>query len=266
MSRPTGDFPVAAFEQINRLERQLRIQTQYPVDQDGQSPLSFATGEGIDRLTASGDKMVGEYRAIIGETLEWLDAKTLEWDEQMYPNGSKPMRGIHDGIGFFETYTPSTDIARQWQTRREFGPMAGIDEPTKIVAGLQLLQANVIDLDTFRQMLHNLGQLDKIRDNVRRDRAERGMFDALEFRLSQGDATAALVFAEIFRDPDEAGDTLTKFFTPQEPQVSPEEEEFLAEGPPQAGQQMPDVQTVLSQLSQGGQVGGGGVQTVGRVP
>ena len=196
-----------------------------------------------------------------------LEAKSLEWDELLYPNGSKPMHGIHDGEAFFETYTPSIDINRQWQTRREYGPMAGIDEPTKIVAGLQLLQANVIDLDTFRQMLHNLGQLDKIRDNVRRDRAERGMFDALEFRMSQGDGTAALVFASIFKDPDDAGQTLTKFFTPEEPQVSPEEEEFLGEGgPPQAGQQLPDVQTVLSQLSQGGSVGGGGVQTVGRVP
>jgi hypothetical protein len=268
VSRPTGDFPVAAFEQINRLERQLRIQTQYPVDQDGQSPLSFATGEGIDRLTASGDKMVGEYRAILSETLEWLDSKSLEWDVQMYPDGTKPLHGIHDGEAFFEDYTPAKDIGLQWQIRREYGPMAGIDEPTKIVAGLQLLQANVIDLDTFRQMLHNLGQLDKIRDNVRRDRAERGMFDALEFRMSQGDGTAALVFAEIFKDPDEAGTTLTKFFTPEEPQISPEEEEFLGQGggPPGAGQQLPDVQTVLSQLSQGGDVGGGGVQTVGRVP
>ncbi len=144
--------------------------------------------------------------------------------------------------------------------------MAGIDEPTKIVAGLQLLQANVIDLDTFRQMLHNLGQLDKIRDNVRRDRAERGMFDALEFRLSQGDATAALVFAEIFKDPDKAGTVLPKFFTPEEPQVSPEEEEFLGQGQGAGGGALPDVQTVLTQLTQGGGVGGGGVQTVGRVP
>ena len=144
-----------------------------------------------------------------------------------------------------------------------------IDEPTKIVAGLQLLQANVIDLDTFRQMLHNLGQLDKIRDNVRRDRAERGMFDALEFRLSQGDATAALVFAEIFKDPDDAGQVLTKFFPPAEPPVSQEAAEFLAaqgQGGQSQGGPLPDVQTVLTQLGQGGGVGGGGVQTVGRVP
>lgn len=265
VSRPTGDFPVAAFEQINRLEKQLRVQTQYPVTQDGQSPMSYTTGQGIDRLDASSDRMVTEYRDIIGESLELIDAKRLEWDEKMYPNGTKPMHGVMNGAAFFGEYTPKTDIRGQWQTRREYGPMTGIDEPTKIVAGLQLLQAGVIDMETFREMLHNLGQLDVIRDGVRKDRSEAALFGVLEQRAAQGDPQATLVLAQTFRDPDNAGRIVAKFFTPEEPEVSPEEEAFLNQGGGQQGPP-PDVMTALSQLSQSGGVQGGGVQTVGRMP
>lgn len=268
VTRPTGDFPVSAFEQINRLEKQLRIQTQYPVSQDGQSPMSYTTGQGIDRLDASSDRMIAEYRAILGESLESLDAKRLEWDERMYPSGSKPMHGIADGKAFFETYTPSKDIKQQWQTRREYGPMTGIDEPTKIVAGIQLLGAGVIDMETFRGMLHSLGQLDVIRDGVRKDRSEAALFSSLEMMAQQGDPQASLILANIFRDPDNAGQEMAKFFTPEEPEISPEEEAFLAQsqGQGQGAGPPPDVMTALSQLSQGGGVGGGGVQTVGRMP
>jgi hypothetical protein len=267
VTKPQGEFPAAAFEQINRLEKQLRVQVAYPVSQDGQSPMSYSTGAGIDRLDASSDRMISEYRAIMGETLEMLDAKRLEWDQQMYPDGTKPMHGIMDGMAFFEDYTPKTDIRGQWQTRREYGPMTGIDEPTKIVAGLQLLQAGVIDMETFREMLHSLGQLDVIRDGVRKDRSEAALFSVLEMRASQGDPEATLMLANMFRDPDKASKEFSKFFTPHEPEIPPEEEAFLAEqgqgqdiGPP------PDVMTALSQLSQTGGTAGGGVQTVGRMP
>lgn len=266
VQRPTGDFPVGAFEQINRLEKQLRIQTQYPVQQDGQSPMSYTTGQGIDRLDASSDRMVTEYRDILSEALENLDAKRLEWDEQMYPNGTKPMHGVHDGKAFFEDYTPSKDIRHQWQTRREYGPMAGIDDPTKIVAGLQLLQAGVIDMETFREMLHSLGQLDVIRDGVRRDRSEAALFGTLEMRAQQGDPEATLILAKIFKDPDNAGQEIAKFFTPEQPEISPEEEAFLEQGQQGAPGGAPDVMTALTQLSQGGGTAGGGVQTVGRMP
>ena len=129
---------------------------------------------------------------------------------------------------------------------------------------LQLLQAGIIDVETFRGMLHNLGQLDIIRDGVRKDRSEAALFGMLEQQAAQGDPRAALVLAQTFKDPDNAGEIVTKFFTPEQPEVSPEEQQFL-----QGGQQQgppPDVMTALSQLSQGGSIQGGGVQTVGRMP
>ena len=271
VSRPQGDFPVGAMEQINRLEKQLRIQTAYPMDQDGLSPNSFATGKGIDTLRAPAADMVEEYQRIFSVALQKLDTRRLEWDVQMYPEGSKPMHGVYAGSGFIEMYTPKTDIGRQWQTRREYGPMAGIDEPSKIVAGVQLLQAGVISVEDFRAMLHGLGDLDLIRDNVRRDRTEESLWRAIDQAAVSEDPRekreAFLLLTKIFANPDKAGEELEKFFTAEEPQPSPEEQAMLqaSQGaPPQLGQTPPDVTTVLSQLGQQGGIKGG-IQTVGRV-
>jgi len=65
--------------------------------------------------------------------------------------------------------------------------------------------------------------------------------------------------------------TLQKFLTPEEPEMTPEEQAFLeaqaVQGQPQQGPPQgppPDVTTVLSQLQQSGQTQGG-AQTVSRV-
>jgi hypothetical protein len=271
VERPQGDFPVGAMEQINRLENQLRIQTAYPRDQDGISPNSYATGRGIDTLRAPTVDLVEEYQRSLGIALEKIDARRLEWDELMYPEGTKPMAGVYAGAGYIDKYSPKKDIAGQWHVRREYGPMAGIDEPSKIVAGVQLLQAGVISVEDFRAMLHNLGDLDLVRDNVRRDRTEQVLWQVLEQAgLSEDPAErqrARLILTKIFRDPSRAGEELEKFFTAEEPQPSPEEQAMLAAaagGPPQPGGLPPDVTTVLSQLGQSGGIKGG-IQTVGRV-
>lgn len=66
-------------------------------------------------------------------------------DEILNKDKKKPLSGFANGAAFSEQYVPSTDIAGQYDTRRVYGVMAGFDEPTKIVSGLQLLQAGIID-------------------------------------------------------------------------------------------------------------------------
>ncbi len=267
VEKPRNDFPQHALTQLNNIEQQLRTATQYPVTEDGRSPISFVTGEGISRLNQPNDRTIEEYQDILKESLEAIDIRRLEWDYKMYPDITKPMHSEVDGKGFVEEYTPKKDIALEWRTRREFGVMAGLDDPTKIVAALQMFQAGVVDLDFVRENIRGLGDLDRIRDGARRDRAEESLFVSLEMAASQGDPTAKMVLAEIFANPDKAGETLLKFYTPQEPQMSPEEE--LMQQGIQGGQGQspigppPDAQTVLTQLGQNGELRGG-VQTVGR--
>ena len=105
---------------------------------------------------------------------------------------------------------------------------------------------------------------------MRRDRSEAALFGTLEARAGEGDPEAVLMLANIFKNPDNAGEEIAKLFTPDDPEVSPEEQAFLEEQ--QGGMQQgapggaPDVMTALTQLSQGGGSGGGGAQTVGRMP
>jgi hypothetical protein len=270
VDKPGSDIPQIAFQQIDRVERSLRTATQYPVSEDGIAPMSFVTGEGISRLNQPTDRTVEEYQDIFKEAIEKLDTRRLEWDTKMYPTHEKPMHSMVAGIGYDEKYTPKTDIGHNFRTRREFGVMAGLDDPTKIVASLQLYQAGVVDLDFVRENIRGLGDLDRLRDGSRRDRAESALYGALEQQAAQGDPRALMALTEIFIDPDQAGETMRKFHTPEEPEMSPEEQ-LMAQGlDPNAPQgpigPPPDAQTVLTQLGQGGNIQGGGVQTVGRIP
>ena len=47
LSKPTNNLPYQLFQQIDRLERHLRLGSAYPVSDDGQSPNAFVTGRGL---------------------------------------------------------------------------------------------------------------------------------------------------------------------------------------------------------------------------
>ena len=58
VSKPASNVPYQIFQQIDRVERQLRVGGAYPVTDDAQSPLSFATGRGLEELGASMSLMI----------------------------------------------------------------------------------------------------------------------------------------------------------------------------------------------------------------
>lgn len=266
IERPGGDVAFGVFQQIDRIERQMRISGQYNVIEDGQSPNSFVTGRGMDSLNASGDMNVDEYQRIIARGLEHIDRWRLAWDEKhTAPGYSKPMPSAYTD----EKYKPSTDIAGRWSTKRMYGVMAGWDEPQKIVTGLQLIQGGIIDIETMQENLSGIDDTNQIRERIRRDGAEQQLMAAMAQRAQQGDPQATMALAEIYNSPDKMDEILTRFFTPQEPQMSPEEM-AMAMGMGQPGQNTPpagpppSVTTVLSQLGAGGEMEGG-VQTASTI-
>jgi hypothetical protein len=270
VERPGGDVAFGVFQQIDRVERQMRIQGQYSVIEDSQSPNSYVTGRGLDSLTASADQNVNEYQRVIARMLERADAYRLAWDE-LHTAGStrKPM----PSPAVDEDYRPSQDIKGMYATKRMYGVMAGWDEPQKIVTALQLLQAGIIDIETVQENLSGIDDVNQIRERNRRDGAEGQLIQSLAMRAQQGDPAATMALVEIYQNPDDMDTILARFFTPQEPQMSPEEQAMmmggmggpLGPGAMTAGNQPPPVSTVLSQLGMGGEVEGG-IQTVGRLP
>lgn len=258
IERPGADIAFGAFQEADRLERQLRTTINYNTIADAISPNSYVTGQGMDRLDQGGGNNVGEYQVSLRWALQDLDAKRLEMDEVLYPNRRKPLRASVKGRAAVENYTPSVDIAGEYRTRRVYGVMAGWDEPAKVVTGLQLLQARVIDRYTYQENLTGLDDAQIVNERIDQDRAEEHLLNVLEMRGAQGDPEAAAALAAIATRPKEKLKILTEMFPEPEPQPQPEP----MMGGEVAGPQ--SVSTVLSRLEASG-AQDAGVQTVGRL-
>lgn len=226
VSKPPNNIPYQLFTQIDRIERQLRVGSSYPVSDDAISPNSFVTGRGLQELLSSVDLNVKEYQLALKTAMEELDYKRLEMDEALNGQTKKPMAGYLKGTAYAEQYTPAADIKGMYKTRRIYGVMAGFDEPTKIVSGLQLLQAGIIDKETLQENMDGLDNVQKINDRILKDEAERTLFETLKIQASQGDEKATMALVQIYKNPNSMQKILDKFYTAEEPEI-PEPEAAL---------------------------------------
>src|SRR5210317_595094 len=253
VSKPVNNLPYQLFQQVDRLERHLRLGAAYPVSDDGQSPNSFVTGRGLEELGQSASLHVREYQGVLKDAMEQLDAKRLEYDEIMFPDKRKPIAGMHNGTAFKEMYTPTSDIAEMYDTRRVYGVMAGFDEPQKIITGLQLKQQGIIDTQTLQENMDGLDNITQIQQRINSERAENVLFESLMAQAAQGNPKATMAAIEIKKNPQNINKILEKFYTAEGDEMSPEEE-ALAAGPQQQPQgPPPGLQQVLAQVAaQGG--------------
>jgi len=230
VSKPMNNIPYQLFQQIDRLERQLRMVGGYPVTDDSQSPNSFVTGAGLSELNSTMSLMISEYRDIIKNGLVQMDAKRLELDVVLsYTMNAtkKPMAGFLNGAAFSENYNVLQDIGGDFRTRRIYGVMAGFDEPQKIVTGLQLLQAGVIDVETLQDNIDGLENIAKVQERIRKNKAEQVLFDSILARSAQGDPAATMAAIAIYEYPTSITEIMKQFYTPQEPQMTPEQQMMI---------------------------------------
>ena len=230
VSKPQNNMPYQLFQQVDRLERQLRLVGGYPVTDDAQSPNSFVTGAGLQELNGAMSLMINEYREIIKNAIVEMDAKRLEMDVVLaYTTGvtKKPMIGYINGSAFSENYQPLKDIGGDLRTRRIYGVMAGFDEPQKIVTGLQLLQAGVIDTETLQDNIDGLENIQKVQERIRKNKAEGVLFDSILARSAQGDPQATMAAIAIYEQPNAITDIMKQFYTPEEPGMTPEQEAMI---------------------------------------
>ena len=275
VEKPTSDQLQQTWQAINILERQFRVVAGYDVAQDGESPNSFATGQGIRELGASASENVREYQTVMRHGAELVDRKRLEWEDVMSASKKKKVYWYEGSKRNEETYVPNKAIAGDYRTKRIYGAMATFDENSKIVTGLQLLQANIIDRVTLQENLDGIHNVSLINERIDQNMAKEMMMQGLGQRFGEQDPAAALALTEILDQPKNTVETLKKLFTPQEPEMSPEEEAMMAAGgmgggPPapgapgggggMPGAMPPPVQTILAQM----ETESGGAMTVGR--
>ena len=236
--KPTTNLPYQLFEAVGRLERQLRVVAGYPVQDDAISPNSFVTGRGLEELESGVGAMVSEYHTILEYALQEIDSKRLELDEVLFSSKRKPISGTYKGASFSENYTPSSDIDKNYVTRRKYGAMASFDAPNKIITGLQLLQAGIIDKETMQQEMDGLENLSQINERITKQRTEDILYQMLLQNSQQGDKAAMMAVVEIYNNPKQMGSILEKYFTAQGEEPSPEEQALM-----QAQQQAQAAQT-----------------------
>ena len=258
VSKPVNNLPYQLFQQVDRLERHLRLGAAYPVADDGQSPNSFVTGRGLEELGQSASLHVREYQTVLKEALQEIDAKRLEYDEIMFSSVRKPIAGMHKGTSYKESYTPQTDISEIYETRRVYGVMAGFDEAQKVITGLQLYQQGIIDKQTLQENMDGLDNITKINNRSNAEKAETVLFESLMAQAAQGDPKATLAAIEIRKNPQKMSDILDKYYTAEGDEPSPEEEQLLQQvaAPQQQAQVPPDVASALQQALAGGGLGG----------
>ena len=249
--KPVTNLPYQLFEAVGRLERQLRVVAGYPVQDDSISPNSFVTGRGLEELESGVGAMVTEYHTIIEHALQEVDSKRLELDEALFSKQRKPISGTYKGASFSEEYTPGTDINKNYTTQRKFGAMASFDAPNKIITGLQLLQAGIIDKETFQQEMDGLENLSQINERIVKEKTEDILYQTLLQQSQSGDKAAMMAVVEIYNNPKDIGIILEKYFTAQGKEPTPEEQAVLQQQgvPQQAGP--PNLAALL-----GGAIGG----------
>jgi|TARA_R100000426_G_scaffold949_2_gene1795 hypothetical protein len=248
--KPVNNLPYQLFEQVGRIERHLRVVAGYPVQDDAISPNSFVTGRGLEELQSGVSLMVREYQSVLSKALEEVDYKRLELDELLFNKTRKPLSGYIRGAAFSENYTPGTDINKNYKTTRVYGTMAGFDEPQKIITGLQLLQAGIIDRQTMQEEMDGLQDLTKINDRITKERAERVLFESLLARSQQGDSQAISAISEIYRNPNKIDDILESFFA-EEAQQQQQQQVAQAQQGAIPGQGPTNIQDVFAQIAAG---------------
>jgi len=225
--KPVTNLPYQLFEAVGRLERQLRVVAGYPVQDDAISPNSFVTGRGLEELESGVSQMVNEYHTILEYALQEVDAKRLELDEVLFARKRKPLTGTYKGASFSESYTPATDIDKNYVTKRKYGAMASFDAPNKIITGLQLMQAGIIDRETMQQEMDGLENLTQINERITKQKTEEVLYQMLLQQSQQGDKSAMMAIVEIYNNPKRIGTILEKYFSASGEEPSPEEQAML---------------------------------------
>lgn len=190
VSRDRDNLPYQMFEHVNKLERQLRIDTNYPVSDDGQSPNSFATGAGVQELQGASANDVREYQLVIKDGLERLDHIRLAFDEARNPHVEKPMEGEQRGAPFAETYTPAVDIAGNYRTVRKFGAMAALDDTVRAAALQNLAQQGLLDSATVLENMDGIDNPTEVLRRVEQEQIGRALREVLTTRAVSGDPAA----------------------------------------------------------------------------
>lgn len=147
------DFPQAALQEGQLLERELMLGVRSNQARQGEIDASIITGRGVQALQGGFNTLISTGQTVIGRALEKAIGLCFKMDEKFWPNMKKEIRGVHQGTPFEENYTPSKDINGDHTVDVTYGFAAGLDPSRALVFLLQLRGDQLVPRDFVQRQL-----------------------------------------------------------------------------------------------------------------
>lgn len=151
VGRITIEVPSAAFALGETLSTELQQGSGVPDTRLGVGPAGGSTGRGISALEGGFDTQIKQGQDILAKMLRCVTEMCFAMDAKLWPQKSKTITGTLSGESFEVTYIPARDIGDSTACEVTYGFAAGLSPNAAIVTMLQMLQAEIISLDTFRR-------------------------------------------------------------------------------------------------------------------
>ena len=269
-------LPQGAFNESQLLNEELRVGARYPESRTGNVNASVVTGEGVNALLGAFDTQVKSAQTIFAAALRDVLSLCFEVDEKLFDE-SKTIRGIDSGSPYSVTYTPSKDIKGDYSADVRYGMLAGLNPAQGLVFMLQALGGKLISKDlAMRELPFGVNvtleqeriETEDLRTALMGSLA--AMTQAIPQMITQGQDPTDLVkkIAAVIQARQKGiqiEDAIEEIFAPENPPAGAEQQVEQpsvpsapgapAEGTPPgaAPQGPPDLQTLLSGLTAGGQ-------------
>jgi hypothetical protein len=278
-------LPQGAFTEQNILNQELRVGTRYPESRTGNIDASIVTGQGVQALMGAFDTQVKSAQAIFAAALRDVISLCFEVDEIIYPE-EKTIRGVDSGSPYEITYKPGKDIKGDYSADVRYGMLAGLNPAQGLIFMLQALGGKLISKDmAMRELPFTVNvtqELEKIEIEDMRTALLGSLTaytQAIPQMATQGQDASEVVrkIAAVIKARQKGQaleDAIEATFAPAPQQVppagapsqveqtspapavapvgGPNPEQVMAELSPQQ-EQAPDIQSLLSSLTSGGE-------------
>jgi hypothetical protein len=187
-------LPADVWRELDTFERQIRLGSRRPASRDGDSPVSYATGKGIDALEASVDSQLRTDQTIFGSLNEDIVCSALALDQALYPNRTQEL-----GAGP-ATYIPAEDIGGRYRANMTYGLLMGMNPSFAMVTLAQANAARFASRRTAMENMPNIAELGREMDRIRAEDGEAALLAYIQGAAAAGDPTALQLAMELAPD------------------------------------------------------------------
>lgn len=278
------ELPQSAMIENRVLEDELRFGTRFPQARAGEVDGNVVTGKGVEALLGGFDSRIKVAQSALGGALEDIVSICLEYDEAIWPDVERTVKGSTNGTPYEVRYKPSRDIKGQYNVSAEYGVMAGLDPNRALIWALQAMGAGLVSKSFTRRNMPvslNIQEEERVIDIEKLRDAALASIQSYAQSIPQVAATggdpveAVNVLAQVIEARKKGvsiEDAIAKAFTPKEPPQGEVEEPGLPgmvepspAGPPPGGAPQQDPGIPPMQQLMAGLTGSGRPIMAGRV-